>query len=184
MRGAFCDFYLKMAAVVMVLMFPVLCSAQGQHQLKSKQDDSLKMFLRDYLAGSRSDDREPTRYVPAFVDLKDDGIQEVIVYLAGDRWCGSGGCTALILIPKGSSYRVVAKIATMRLPIRVLRTKLNGWHDIGIMVRVWYGEGNVYAREEKLSFNGRSYRTSARRSVEKIPGEVVISETNKGIPLF
>lgn len=159
-----------------------VCFAQPQKN--SKQDESLRKFLQDYLAVSRSDDREPTRYSSAFVDLRDDGTQEIIVYVTGDFFCGSGGCTTLILAPKDSSYRVVTKMSTTRSPIRVLETKSNGWHDISIMKRVWYGEGNIYAQEEKLSFNGKYYRTSAQRSVEKIPGEVVIPATGLGLPLY
>lgn len=158
--------------------------AQQQRHPSPSREDSLKRFLQDYLAASRSDKREPTRYSPAFVDLKDDGTQDVIVFVSGDFWCGSGGCATLILAPKGSSYRVIRRIPTTRCPIRVLRTKSDGWHDIGVMVRVWYGEGNISAREEKLSFNGKSYRTSARRSVEKIPGDVVIPAAGEGTPLY
>jgi len=169
------------AAFVLLATF---CVAQTQHQPNSEQEDSLKRFLQDYLADSRSDDRVPTRYSSAFVDLKDDGTQEIIVYVTGDFWCGRGVCTTLILAPKDSSYRVVTKMSTARSPIRVIETKSNGWYDIGIMKRVWYGEGNIYAREEKLLFNGKYYRTSAQRSVEKIPGEVVIPATGLGLPLY
>ena len=162
----------------------VLCLAQDQNQQKSGQDNLLKRFLEGYLADSRSDNREPTRYSAAFVDLKGEGKREVIVYVTGDFFCGSGGCTTLILTPKDSTYSVVKKMPTTRLPIRVLTTKSNGWLDIGIMTRVWYGEGNVYAREEKLSYNGKSYRSSARRGVEKIAGQVVIPATADSILLF
>src|SRR5580700_5307584 len=84
----------------------VLCFAQDQNQQKSGQDNLLKRFLEGYLADSRSDNREPTRYSAAFVDLKGEGKREVIVYVTGDFFCGSGGCTTLILTPKDSSYSV------------------------------------------------------------------------------
>jgi hypothetical protein len=76
------------------------------------------------------------------------------------------------------------QMMTTLLPIRALTTKSNGWHDISVMARVWYGEGNVYSREQKLSFNGKSYRTSTQRSVEKLAGEVVIPATEEGTPLY
>jgi hypothetical protein len=184
MRISLRDFCSIVIAVVAGVVFSAHCFPQGEQQPRSNQNESLKIFLRDYLANSRSDDREPTRYTSAFVDLKDDGSKEVVVYVTGDFWCGSGGCMTLILEHKGSSFKVVSKMMTTLLPIRALTTKSNGWHDISVMARVWYGEGNVYSREQKLSFNGKSYRTSTQRSVEKLAGEVVIPATEEGTPLY
>src|ERR1019366_6602930 len=95
-----------------------------------------------------------TRYSSAFVDLKDDGTKEVIVYLSGRGWCGIGGCSMLILAPEGTSYRVVTKTTITRLPIRVLATKSNGWHDISVVVA---GGGTQPGYEAELSFDGKTY---------------------------
>lgn len=43
-----------------------------------------------------------TRYALARIDLNGDG-SEAIVYLAGGQWCGSGGCTLLVLSPPGAA---------------------------------------------------------------------------------
>jgi hypothetical protein len=39
-----------------------------------------------------------------------------LVYVSGQRWCGSGGCTLLILQPQGSSFRVIGKVTIVQLP--------------------------------------------------------------------
>lgn len=122
----------------------------------------------------------------AFVDLKDDGVQEVIVYFVSNKWCGSGGCTALILAPEGSSYKVVTKITVTRLPIRVLATKSNGWHDIAIPV---HGGGIVHAYEANLSFDGEKYPSNptvppAKPLIGNVPGTVVISDATEGKSLY
>ena len=133
-----------------------------------------------------SDEDKTTEYRCAIVDLKDDGTQEAIVYLTNDGWCGSGGCTTLILAPKDSTYEVVTKIMITRLPIRVLATKSHGWHDIAVRVQ---GGGVLRAYEAALSFNGKSYPISpashrARRLTEKVAGKVVVPLTATGTPLY
>ena len=82
-----------------------------------------------------SDRDKTTRYLSASVDLNGDGMQEVIVYLIGGGWCGSGGCTTLILGPQDTSYKVITKMTVTRLPIRVLTTTSNGLHDLPVVVR-------------------------------------------------
>jgi hypothetical protein len=178
------DFRFRVVASLLVCLVFQGTGVRAQDQSDSTRNGYLRSFLRHYLARSRSDDHEPTRYSPAFIDLKDDGTREVIVYVTGGFWCGSGGCTTLILAPEGSTYRVVTKIFTTYSPIRILETKSNGWHDIGIMVRVGYGGEEVGSHEQKLSFNGKSYRASTQRSVGKIAGEVVIPATEEGTRLY
>src|SRR5215472_5230020 len=75
----------------------------------SGKEESLKKFLRGYVSNSRVADDRTTRYAAAFVDLKEDGTEEAIVYLMGPLWCGSGGCSCLVLLPAGESYKVVTK---------------------------------------------------------------------------
>ena len=56
------------------------------------QDDvSVRSFLQ-YFDNSLKD-----RFVAAFVDLNGDGRPEAVVRLTSSHWCGSGGCTTLVL---------------------------------------------------------------------------------------
>jgi hypothetical protein len=133
MRKGFLGFYLMTAAFACFMFLVAVSLAQKQHQESSRHEDSLKRFLQDYVGAPGSAD--DTSYVSGFVDLNDDGREEAIVYLKGGSWCGSGGCTTLILAPKGPSYRIVTKITITRPPIRVLTSKSNGWHDISVQVQ-------------------------------------------------
>jgi hypothetical protein len=164
------------------------CLAQPQHQTSSGQDDPLKKFLQKYLGEPypASEQEWMTRYSSAFVDLKDDGTKEVIVYLSGRDWCGTGGCVMLILAPEGTSYRVVTKTTVTRLPIRVLTTKSNGWHDVGVVARI---NGIEPLDEAILSFDGKSYPSNpsvspARRLEGKVKGKIVVPVAAEGTPLY
>jgi hypothetical protein len=165
------------------LFLSATCIGQLEHPPNSSRENSLRKFLRDYVGNS--DEGRTTRYSSAFVDLKDDGVQEAIVYFTGP-WCGTGGCTMLILAPKGTSYRVVTRTTVTRLPIRVLATKSNSWHDISVVVA---GGGIQPGYDAVLSFDGKTYPRNpstppARRLEGKVEGKIVMPVTGEGTPLY
>ncbi len=169
-----CNVFL--APFVGVMCVAVSCLAQSASETHAEsQKDSLKNFLQSYV-GPATEGAKTTRYSSALVDLGDDRTLQVIVYLTSGGWCGSGGCTMLVLDPKGSSYKVVARIPTVRLPIWVLTTKSNGWHDIRVSRRV-----------PVLTFDGKAYRSSPSASSRlngKVQGKIVISETAEDLALY
>jgi hypothetical protein len=148
---------------------------KGLAQSPSKSEDRLRSFLQQYVKESGVTDSS-TRYFDAFFDLNDDGKKEVIVYLEGRWWCGSGGCPTLVLTSEGSSYRLVTKIVITRAPIRVLATRSHGW----LTLTAWVQGGGVQpGYEAELPFDGKSYPTSAanppaRPLAKSVAGEVVL----------
>lgn len=161
------------------------CLAQTIYRPTIEQRASLEQFLREYLGRPYPpfEKETPTRYSAAFVGLKGDGTKEAIVYITGRAWCGSGGCTTLVLAPhQGSSFVVVARLTITRTPIRVLTRKSRGWHDIG----VWMEGGGIQpGYEADLYFDGKSYfmrdrptlRPSKRLQKRVLPGKTVIPST-------
>jgi len=151
----------------------------------SSDVERLTRFLQKYI-GIPTEETKTTRYSAAFVDLRDDQTKDVLIYLSSDGWCGTGGCTMLILAPEGTFYRVVTKIPAVRLPIRLLATKSNGWHDIGVVAR---RNGTEPLYEAILSSDGKSYPPSVSEAggaeLEKImPGRIVMPATAKDQPLY
>jgi len=155
------------------------------------QQALLEAFLRQYVGPRDSDDNRSTRYESAFVDLTGHGAREAIVYLMGEEWCGSGGCTTLVLAPKGTSYKVLAYLTTTWPPIRVLARESHGWRDIGVWVQ---GGGVQPGYETDMYFNGKTYWSRDKATLQpskplrerKLPGKIAIpsnaSETGK--PLY
>lgn len=172
----------------------VLCSglcvqiapAQANRRVETAHDGRLRRFLRRFEEKAISVDEQRTRYAAASADLNDDGSPDVIVYLIGRSKCGSGGCTALILTPQGSSYKVVTRITIAQLPIRVLSTRTNGWRDLSVRVR---GGGIQPGYESMLKFDGRKYPGNpsvppALRLRRRVDGIVVIPSKAEGTPLY
>ena len=107
------------------VMYPAKSSGQGDTSARK----SLRVFLDTF------DSHLKDRYDAVFVDLNGDGKAEAIVYLKSKDWCGSGGCTTLILARDGDSWKLLTKISITRPPIRVLAGKSSGWRSIGVWVQ-------------------------------------------------
>jgi hypothetical protein len=95
-----------------------------------------------------------TQYKRADADLNGDGRAEALVYVTDQSYCGSGGCTLLVLSPQGRSFRVVMRSTVTRLPISLLPTSTYGWRDIGVTVA---GGGINRPDVARLRFNGNRY---------------------------
>lgn len=158
--------------VVVLLLFPITCIAQKEK--RTPAEESVRKVLQNYL-GPR-DENQTTGYADAYVDLNDDGKKEVIVYVVGRGWCGSGGCPTLVLAPEDSSYRLVTKISITRPPIRVLTRKTRGWHGLSVWVQ---GGGVQPGYEAELLFDGKTYPQNpsvppAKRLAGKVAAQIVI----------
>ena len=105
-----------------------MCPAQSPGHDDVSARKSLRVFLDTFYSQLKD------RYDAAFVDLNADGKPEAIVYLTSKDWCGSGGCTTLILVRDGDSWRLLTKIAIARTPLRILASKSSGWRSIGVWV--------------------------------------------------
>lgn len=140
---------LRKMAVIAVLSGAQMISACVAHG-RGVDEGSVKAFLRSYFRGPED---KTTRYSAAPVTLDAKG-HEVIVYVTGRFWCGSGGCVALLLRPTDGSFKVIDKFTLVRLPIVVLPSKTNGWHDIAMSVE---GGGIVPGRMAILRFDGHKY---------------------------
>ena len=98
-------------------------------------------------------------------DLDADGMDEALVMMTGEEWCGSGGCTMVVLQAHAASWKVVSKRPISRPPIAVLDGKSNGWRDLAVIDQggglldpvtvVLKFENDRYVRHEKAPATGR-----------------------------
>jgi hypothetical protein len=148
-------------------------------------DSGLKVFLQGY-ARSPASPADPTlRASVAAVDLGGDGTKEILVYLRGQEWCGTGGCPLLVLRRDGSSFKIISKTKITRPPIRILPTRSHGWSDLGVTV---VGGGITRAYIARLPFDGSSYARNPTAPpashANGRQGRIAISANDPGEPLF
>jgi hypothetical protein len=183
-RSIFSKVYLMTAAAVCMLC--LTASATGQQHPSGDEAESVKLFLQKYFSDLPAGTDKTTRFSSAPVKGSDGAIEEVVVYVVGENWCGSGGCTLLVLMPYESSYRVIGRATIVKLPIRILHTSTNGRHDIGVWVS---GGGIQKGYEALLQFDGKAYPSNptvppARRLTRRTAGAVLISTAEDAQPLF
>jgi hypothetical protein len=171
--------------VVVCGLLATVCRGQVNRQLPSS-DDRLKSALQSYLQDKLVPEFEPTNYNFAFVDLAGRGKREAVVYVSGRGWCGTGGCRMLVLTQAGSSYKVIAKIPTVRPPIRVLESKSHGWRDLSVWIQ---GGGILQGYEEKVKFDGNTYskdspQTDEERPVRRLQGKIILSGKEREVQLY
>jgi hypothetical protein len=178
MRSLFTACVSLIVVSICLVCRPTDCRGGDSNGTPSEQA-TLKTFLQ------KVDDSSDTEYVAAFRDLNGDGVDEAIVYLLGNNWCGSGGCNMLVLSQERGSWKVVSTITIVRPPVRVLEGSSDGWHNIGVWVQ---GGGVRRGYEAELSFNGKTYSRnpsvpSAKRAAQGVSGETVIAEPLQTKPL-
>ena len=121
--------------------------------------ESIRRFLIKYFVVPRGFDKDQkAQFLMSRAVLgRSDQRQEIVVYYEDKNYCGSGGCVLLILIPRGSSFEVIGRTTITRLPIRVLKTYSNGYHDLGVWLQ---GGGILPGHEALVPFDGRRYSSN------------------------
>ncbi len=127
----------------------------------------------------------PARYLYSRVDLNDDGKEEVLAYMLGSIFCGSGGCNLLLFTEADLGYALVDTFPLSRTPIVVSPEKTNGWSDL---FKLESG-GGAPASYLRYAFDGRQYVEQERLPADPAPagkqhfdlaGDFTL---NDGIPL-
>lgn len=85
------------------------------------------------------------KYKYVQVDLNDDSNKEILVGLTGPYFCGSGGCTFLLLSHHGD---IITQFSVTRMPVYLDTEKSNGWNNL-----IVYSGGD----NRLVKFDGNSY---------------------------
>lgn len=92
----------------------------------------------------------------AWADLNGDGLKDALAFSRDEDWCGSSGCTLLVLeaIPKEDQeelgpFHVAAEVAVVAGPVRLLDSRHHGWADLSVV--------DEDGRTVRLAFDGESY---------------------------
>ncbi|NRF40196.1 hypothetical protein [Pedobacter foliorum] len=102
-----------------------------------------KMF-KDDLSKNLID--EQSRKFKVFeYNINEEPKKEIFVGLTGPYFCGSGGCTVLLLNPEGE---LVTKFTVTESPLLIADTFTMGWRDL-----ILHSQG----KDHLMKFNGKTY---------------------------
>jgi hypothetical protein len=133
--------------VLMGLFWGITTTSFAQTKSAS---DSITAFLK----ANYNDASEFSRnYIYNAVDLNNDGKSEYLVELIGSDWCGTGGCTLLIL---DKNFKLNTRMTVVNDPIFVGAPSKN---------EVTKGYSNLYIQNKdgsvvKMAWNGKKYPTN------------------------
>jgi hypothetical protein len=125
-------------------------------------EDTVATKIKDFLVNNflvndlKIMDKSERNFQYENVDLNDDGIPETFVRFSSNYFCGSGGCTFLLLDDK---QNIITKFTVMDAPIFVERKKIKGWSILLVK------SGGVF---RELAFNGSKYPSNPS-VVPKVP---------------
>ncbi len=117
--------------------------------------NNLRNFLiNDYLKKDISGmDKKDRKFQFYKVDLNADGNDEIFVRFLTPYFCGTGGCTFLLLDHNGE---IITKFTVTRAPIFVEKKDVNGWaillvKDAGVFKELTYKNGTYPSNPSMLS---------------------------------
>lgn len=110
---------------------------------------------------------DPARYIHGRADLNGDGRAEVLVFLMGSFFCGTGGCNLMLFTEDKGRYTLVKDFPISRPPVIVSPQRTRGWNDL-IRVESGGGAAPTYVRH---SFDGKTYVEAGRVPFGDVPPE-------------
>lgn len=130
-----------------------------------------------------------TRYYYNYVDLNDDGVNEIFVELVGTYTSGTGGDTAIIFTEVNGRLEEFDEFTLIHNPIIISNEKTNGYRDI-IVERSGGGAEKEYV---VLKYDGYDYsdvnESDTLNSIDNVSGVAIISndmvkDTEQGKGLY
>ncbi len=125
------------------------------------------------------DNAQSNTVIAGTADLDGDGKEEILAYIMGPSYCGTGGCQLRIfkfqeVANNGIAFTPIAKMTVADLPIGMLNSKTNGYADLAVTVRGGGGSSGVAL----VPFDGANY--AANPTVEpakltKEPSAMILS---------
>lgn len=153
----------KVVAFSLLSIWMLVASASGvagtaeNPQAPEERNKSIRSALE------KLEDGEAPSYNISWFDLDGDGRQEALVLMTGEAWCGTGGCTLMVLKQDAASWRVVSRIPACRAPVVLLDGKTNGWRDLAVVAQ---GGGDVSQKVTVLKFRKNRYVKQHEMAVE------------------
>lgn len=119
---------------------------------RAEAEEAIRIFLlKEY------PDAGKIMYALAWRDLNADGAEEAVVYLAGPYFCGTGGCSLLILTQAGPMWSKAGYVSTSRTPVTVLDSQSSGWNDLTVHIAGGGGPSGTVV----LKYDGKAYPGNA-----------------------
>lgn len=163
---------------VLACLAPAHCAFSAEGKANAAPSVEIRAAVKAFITEQRGSFPVPFKYASA--DLNGDGVVDAVISLAGSDWCGTGGCTLLVLKGHTSGKFTLESFTTVAdTPVRIASSKQPGeWSPL----LVYTGQrGDLY-----LTHSAKGYprnATSARKAsrAEANASSAIITEES---PLY
>ena len=161
--------------------------SKGEEKIILLDNDNIKSILSETASNSElekalidefdltDEQAKETRYYYKYVDLNDDGKNEIFAEVVGPYTGGSGGNSAVIFKDNNGVLEEVDDFKFVRNPIIISSNKTNGWNDI---ICESSGEGTI-KKYVVLKYDGEDYsdvdESETIDSIDDISGSAIIA---------
>lgn len=136
----------------------------------------LAAFLTEYYQIPEEECKE-TRYYYNYIDLNEDGTDEIVAVTIGDTISDTRGDVALILRPgENGQFEVLGAFSEIHTPVMISDDLENDWHKIIFPI---YGGGQESGFISAVYMEGMGYELDEEsfvREEPKVSGERILSD--------
>lgn len=136
----------------------------------------LAAFLTEYYQ-IPEEERKETRYYYNYIDLNEDGTDEIVAVTIGDTISDTRGDVALILRPgENGQFEVLGAFSEIHTPVMISDDLENDWHKIIFPI---YGGGQESGFISAVYTEGMGYELDEEsfvREEPKVSGERILSD--------
>ena len=159
---------------------PEIITKVNEHDDRADLVEKVKTYITaHYLteADLRAISKEDRKFQLHEIDLNNDGKKEIFVNFMTPYFCGTGGCSILLLNDK---IEPITKFTVTRTPLYVEKSAENGWRNL-----LTQSEGNW----RKLIYKENSYPTNpsmveTSKDAASDDAEVIFGEDDKNIKTY
>ncbi len=134
---------------------PPQWTAGGPIRVAPGADENVSASLIDFVESYAAGRADPKTYLDKTVDGGPAHPRITLIFMTDPGWCGSGGCTIIVLEPLSDGYAFLGHMTVSYAPVRILSSRSHGMPDIGVRVRG--DDVDDPAREVAVPFNGVRY---------------------------
>lgn len=128
---------MKKVALILIIISSILTLGFDTKYRASSNTKPNEKLEKVIMNNDNIKDDVNDRYIYFYEDLNDDKKDEIIVFLWGDNYSGTGGGTLMIF---NNKYNLISKTTVVNMPIIISKNKTNGYRDIIVKVE----GGGVY----------------------------------------
>lgn len=182
-------------SILIVLLFPILVLTTAATPSAPKKtgpkmgllvpQPKIESFIKDWTQEApwvpgykvelaEDDKKKGGVYFYNMNDLNHDGVEEVLVYLVSRNFCGSGGCSLLILQQQNGVYNLISDFGVTQVPVGVFDQGKRGWKDLVLFNQIGQKQYVEFFEFQDGVYSSNHKTVNETAEIKKISDQVTL----------